>query len=171
MKTPHIYLQEDFVEKIATQTSCGRNGWYRLMSWLSDDINFQNFMQVWESEIAANFFSANSNQPLPDMQGKLEPYFDHLYPAQFILRMAEISSREKQDWLISALNKAQQDILYSWILDSQLDREKCFIADHWLDAFDEQDMSYGGTPLYTSLTYHIFNVLGAYSKISSKKAR
>lgn len=165
------YLSYDFMAELQQKTFCGPNAWKRLMSWQDVDPAFQAFMQDWQSQIARIFHAEPSPTSLPDITGLLEAHFEALYPAQFILRMAQLADAKRQKWLFTALNVAQQEVLYAWLRDSQLDKDKGKIADCWQEALDNESLSYQGIPLYASLTYEIFKDLSSISNPQVKRVR
>lgn len=165
------YLSDEFMSQLQQKTFCGPNAWKRLMSWLEVDQPFQDFMQIWEAEIAPVLHADTPPADLPEITLMLESHFEALYPAQFILRMVQLVDAKSQKWLFTAFNKAQQEVLYAWLRDSQLDKDKGKIADCWQEVLDHDALSYQGIPLYASLTYEIFKDLSSISNPQVKRFR
>lgn len=165
------YLSDDFMADLQQKTFCGPNAWQRLMSWQDVDPTFKAFMQVWQEQIAPTFHANPAPANLPDITGLLEDHFEALYPAQFILRLAQIADLSRKKWVLSALNSQQQQVLLDWLRDSQLDLDKGKIADHWMDDLDSDALSYQGIPLYSSLTYEVFVELSAITNPQVKRLR
>ena len=165
------YLSEEFMAELQQKTFCGPNAWRRLMSWQDADPDFQMFMQVWQEQIAPAFHADPVPAALPDITGLLEVHFESLYPAQFILRLAQVADAPRRNWLLTALNEKQQEVLFAWLRDSQIERDKGFLADHWTEALDEQQVNYKGIPLYASLTYEVFKDLAAVANPQVKRLR
>jgi len=165
------YLSEEFMAGLQQKTFCGPNAWKRLMSWLDVDPAFQAFMQVWQTQVAPAFHADPAPAALPEITGLLETHFEALYPAQFILRLAQVADASRRNWLLTALNEKQQEVLFAWLRDSQVDRDKGFLADHWSEALDQQQISYNGIPLYTSLKFEVFKDLAAIANPQVKRLR
>ncbi|WP_404417398.1 hypothetical protein [Marinospirillum sp.] len=165
------YLSDEFMAELQQKTFCGPNAWKRLMSWLHVDPAFQEFMQVWQAQIAPTFHTYPAPTELPDISGLLETHFEALYPAQFILRLAQLVDVPRKNWLFTALNEKQQEVLFAWLRDSQLDRDKGFLADHWTSTLNQEQLCYKGIPLYASLTYEVFKELAAISNPQVKRFR
>lgn len=165
------YLSDDFMAELQQKTFCGPNAWKRLMSWQDVDPAFQAFMQDWQSQFARIFHAEPSPTSLPDITGLLETHFEALYPAQFILRLVQIADAPRRNWLFTALNEKQQEVLFAWLRDSQLDLDKGKIADHWMDDLDADALSYQGIPLYSSLTYEVFVELSTITNPQVKRLR
>ncbi|WP_143089497.1 hypothetical protein [Marinospirillum celere] len=157
--------------QLQEKTFCGPNAWKRLMSWLEVDKPFQDFMQIWQAEVAPGFHAHPAPAELPVITGLLESHFEALYPAQFILRLAQLADDQRRHWLFTALSERQQEVLAAWLRDSQLDRSKGQIADHWQDSLDQESLSYEGIPLYASLTYEVFKDLSSIANPQIKRLR
>lgn len=169
MKIPEIYLSSDFVDKLAQSTFCGSHAWHRLLSWLSVDQPFQDFMEIWQNKFMHPFHNNDTLENLPPVDGALEPFFDDLYPAQFILRMAQIAEKKKLTWLFSALNNEQQETLHDWLIDSRIDAEKSVIADNWTAVLDEKSLSISNTNIYSGLTAEVMSVISQLANTKNKK--
>jgi len=166
------YSSEEFADKVAAHTFCGKNAWLRLMSWLDVDENFQQFLTVWTEKIAPYYHQENvSTNDLPDISGLLEEFFEELYPSQFILRLFQIASTELRTWLLTSLNKEQQEILYYWYLDSKTDHLKAKIADNWLEPYKEENIKFNNTPIFECITSEIFQTISQISNENRKRIR
>lgn len=169
--TPPDYSSDDFAQLVGSKTFCGPNAWKRLMTWLEVDQPFQLFMQDWNSKIAPVFHLETTPEQMPDIQGILENHFDHLYPAQFILRLCQLTDEKRKHWLMTALNTEQQEILFHWLRDSKIDTEKGYIADHWQEALNADEYVYEGTPLYGALISEIFREISKLAGSNTKRIR
>jgi len=166
------YSSEEFADKVAAHTFCGKNAWLRLMSWLDVDENFQQFLTVWTEKIAPYYHQENSStEEQPDISGLLEEYFEDLYPSQFILRLFQIANTELRTWLLTSLNKEQQEIIYYWYLDSKTDYMKGVITDNWLNSYKKENIEYNKTPILTPIKSEIFKTISQLSNIERKRIR
>lgn len=165
------YTSETFAQLVGSKTFCGPHAWLRLMSWLAVDQSFKDFMQDWTNSIAPVFHLETAPEQLPNIQGVLEHHFDHLYPAQFILRLCQLTDEKRKRWLMTALNIEQQEVLFHWLRDSQIDTEKGYIADHWQEALNADEFIYEGTPLYGALTSEIFREISKLAGSNTKRIR
>jgi hypothetical protein len=157
-----LYYSRNFIKKLESMTFCGENAWKRLLSWLEVDEPFKEFMKLWSQQIEPFLFSDVNENNLPEITGILEPHFENMYPAQFILRIAQLADESRRLWILSALNDTQKKILTSWIEDCALDTEKAWITDHWTDILNSEEFSYQGIPLFDPIKSEIFSMLSFY---------
>ncbi|SFX24929.1 hypothetical protein [Marinospirillum alkaliphilum] len=165
------YASDEFAQMVGNKTFCGPNAWKRLMTWLEVDESFKLFMKDWLEYIAPTYHSEIKDKNLPNISGLLEEHFENLYPAFFILRLVQIADINRQKWIFTSLSEKQQQILYEWIHDSELDAEKGRITDHWLDGINPELVSYNGTPIFSSVKSEIFTALSIISNQTKKRLR
>ncbi|MFK7160461.1 hypothetical protein V6U78_05360 [Marinospirillum sp. MEB164] len=164
------YNSSDFADLVSSNTLCGKNSWKRLMSWLDFDARFQGFMQIWLDDFSDYYHTENENAVAPCVDGVLEGFFDDLYPAQFILRLYELTDEARKRWILTSLSPEQQKILLLWVNDSMQDKKKAWLADNWTLPF-EKEKNCKEISILKPLKSDVFSALSAALNSSTRRNR